>query len=102
MLFEVRDISAAHKRPNQLTQKARTLNEEPDQTMLAQLRVLEKKMGLVLTLVCIPYFRAHGYSTCLLYGSSKPLSGESSMNNQLPLKTTIMIRTTRQQITDPI
>lgn len=33
-----------------LTQKTRTLNEEPDQTMLARLRVLEKKMGLVLTL----------------------------------------------------
>ncbi|TEB36432.1 hypothetical protein FA13DRAFT_1787872 [Coprinellus micaceus] len=33
-----------------LSQKTRSLNEEPDQTMLARLRVLEKKMGLVLTL----------------------------------------------------
>ncbi|TFK30047.1 hypothetical protein FA15DRAFT_194753 [Coprinopsis marcescibilis] len=33
-----------------LTGKTRTLNEEPDKTMLARLRVLEKKMGLVLTL----------------------------------------------------
>lgn len=33
-----------------LSQKTRGLNEEPDKTMLARLRVLEKKMGLVLTL----------------------------------------------------
>ncbi|KDR81722.1 hypothetical protein GALMADRAFT_89996 [Galerina marginata CBS 339.88] len=33
-----------------VTQKARLLNEEPDRVMLAKLRVLEKKMGLVLTL----------------------------------------------------
>ncbi|KAG6814556.1 hypothetical protein H0H92_000084 [Tricholoma furcatifolium] len=33
-----------------VTQKTRLLSEEPDQTMLARLRVLEKKMGLVLTL----------------------------------------------------
>jgi len=34
-----------------VTQKTRLLNEEPDKIMLAKLRVLEKKMGLVLTLV---------------------------------------------------
>ncbi|KAH6918453.1 DASH complex subunit Dad3-domain-containing protein [Coprinopsis sp. MPI-PUGE-AT-0042] len=34
----------------QLSQKTRSLNDEPDKTMLARLRVLEKKMGLVLTL----------------------------------------------------
>ncbi|RDB21524.1 DASH complex subunit dad3 [Hypsizygus marmoreus] len=34
----------------QVTQKTRLLSEEPDQTLLARLRVLEKKMGLVLTL----------------------------------------------------
>ncbi|KAF6764031.1 DASH complex subunit Dad3-domain-containing protein [Ephemerocybe angulata] len=33
-----------------LSQKTRALHEEPDKTMLARLRVLEKKMGLVLTL----------------------------------------------------
>ncbi|CAA7271600.1 unnamed protein product [Cyclocybe aegerita] len=33
-----------------VTQKTRQLNEEPDKVMLAKLRVLEKKMGLVLTL----------------------------------------------------
>ncbi|EAU88720.1 hypothetical protein CC1G_01093 [Coprinopsis cinerea okayama7 len=33
-----------------LSQKTKTLHEEPDQTMLVRLRVLEKKMGLVLTL----------------------------------------------------
>jgi len=33
-----------------VTQKTRLLSEEPDETLLARLRVLEKKMGLVLTL----------------------------------------------------
>lgn len=33
-----------------VTQKARLISEEPDQMLLARLRVLEKKMGLVLTL----------------------------------------------------
>ncbi|KAF9013934.1 DASH complex subunit Dad3-domain-containing protein [Cyathus striatus] len=33
-----------------VTQKTRLLRQEPDQRMLARLRVLEKKMGLVLTL----------------------------------------------------
>jgi len=33
-----------------VTQKTRLLNEEPDKIMLAKLRVLEKKMGLVMTL----------------------------------------------------
>ncbi|KXN86937.1 DASH complex subunit dad3 [Leucoagaricus sp. SymC.cos] len=33
-----------------MTQKTRRLQEEPDKKMLARLRVLEKKMGLVLTL----------------------------------------------------
>jgi len=33
-----------------VTQKTRLLSEEPDQMLLARLRVLEKKMGLVLTL----------------------------------------------------
>ncbi|GLB34800.1 putative DASH complex subunit Dad3 [Lyophyllum shimeji] len=33
-----------------VTQKTRFISEEPDQMLLARLRVLEKKMGLVLTL----------------------------------------------------
>jgi len=33
-----------------VTQKTRLLHEEPDKHMLAKLRILEKKMGLVLTL----------------------------------------------------
>jgi len=33
-----------------VTQKTRLLSEEPDKLMLAKLRSLEKKMGLVLTL----------------------------------------------------
>ncbi|KAF8636671.1 hypothetical protein AX17_003477 [Amanita inopinata Kibby_2008] len=33
-----------------VTQKTRSLSEEPDKTMLARLRLLEQKMGLVLTL----------------------------------------------------
>ncbi|KAJ7132055.1 DASH complex subunit Dad3-domain-containing protein [Mycena epipterygia] len=34
----------------QLTQKTRNLTEKPDATLLARLRVLENKMGLILTL----------------------------------------------------
>ncbi|KAF5380855.1 hypothetical protein D9615_004100 [Tricholomella constricta] len=33
-----------------VTQKTRVISEEPDQMLLARLRILEKKMGLVLTL----------------------------------------------------
>lgn len=33
-----------------VTRKTRLIGEEPDQMLLARLRVLEKKMGLVLTL----------------------------------------------------
>jgi len=36
---------------SKVTQKTRLLHEEPDKQMLARLRILEKKMGLVLTLV---------------------------------------------------
>lgn len=35
----------------QVNNKARSLSEQPDRSMLARLRVLEQKMGLVLTLV---------------------------------------------------
>ena len=34
-----------------MNQKARLLSEQPDQSMLMRLRVLEQKMGLVMTLV---------------------------------------------------
>jgi nitrate reductase gamma subunit len=43
----------------QVTQKTRLLSEEPDKVMLAKLRILEKKMGLVLTLVSIQHVRSH-------------------------------------------
>jgi len=70
-----------HVSCSQLAQKTRALNEEPDKTMLAQLRVLEKKMGLVLTLV-----RGHRHFTVELIAeltwrlllSSKLPSGVSS------------------------
>lgn len=35
---------------NLLTQKTRSLNQQPDNDILPHLRLLEKKMGLVLTL----------------------------------------------------
>ena len=38
-----------------VTQKTRLLHEEPDKHMLAKLRILEKKMGLVLTLVSMTF-----------------------------------------------
>ena len=43
----------------QVNQKARSLSEQPDHSMLARLRVLEQKMGLVLTLVFLssPFLR---------------------------------------------
>lgn len=43
----------------QVNQKARSLSEQPDHSMLTRLRVLEQKMGLVLTLVFLssPLFR---------------------------------------------
>ena len=47
--------------PIEATQKAQLLAEKPDQMLLARLRVLEKKMGLVLTLVTRPPHRT--YST---------------------------------------
>jgi hypothetical protein len=34
----------------QVTQKTNALSEQPDQLLLARLRILEKKMGLVLTM----------------------------------------------------
>ncbi|KIY50741.1 hypothetical protein FISHEDRAFT_38109, partial [Fistulina hepatica ATCC 64428] len=37
-------------RMKEATKKLHVLAKEPDETMLARLRVLEKKMGLVLTL----------------------------------------------------
>ena len=36
----------------QVNQKTRLLSEQPDKVMLTKLRILEKKMGIVLTLVC--------------------------------------------------
>lgn len=36
----------------QLAAKTRQLSQEPDEKLLSELRVLERKMGLVLTLVC--------------------------------------------------
>jgi DASH complex subunit Dad3 len=44
---------ASPLRKFKVTQKTRLLSEEPDRMLLARLRVLEKKMGLVLTLVAI-------------------------------------------------
>lgn len=59
-----------------VTQKARQLNEEPDKVMLAKLRILEKKMGLVLTLVrSIMPSGAVSLSSHIMY-SSKPPFGE--------------------------
>ena len=46
-LYEFRPFQRAFK----VTAKTRKLSEEPDQLLLTRLRSLEKKMGLVLTLV---------------------------------------------------
>lgn len=69
-------------RASQMTSQTRKLSEAPDETLLACLRVLERKMGLVLTLV-----RMMLCSTCSLTDrvfilcSSKHLFGASSTNN---------------------
>jgi hypothetical protein len=61
---------------SKVTQKTRQLNEEPDKVMLAKLRILEKKMGLVLTLVrSILPSGAVSLSSRVMY-SSKPPFGE--------------------------
>ncbi len=68
----------------QVTQKTRQLNEEPDKVMLSKLRVLEKKMGLVLTLVrplnpaCVRAIPADQAYTI----SSKPPCGVLSTSSQ--------------------
>jgi len=76
-----------------MTQKTRMLQEEPDKRMLARLRVLEKKMGLVLTLA------SHVINQCLLTFnlllSSKPPFGVLSTNRPLQASTNTMIVTTR-------
>jgi len=72
-----------------MTQKTRMLQEEPDKRMLARLRVLEKKMGLVLTLA------SHVINQCLLTFnlllSSKPPYGVLSTNRPLQASTSTMI-----------
>jgi DASH complex subunit DAD3 len=49
------DLTACHETktcsPSQLVIQTRSLSETPDETMLKRLRILERKMGLVLTLV---------------------------------------------------
>jgi hypothetical protein len=87
----------------QLSQKTRSLNEEPDQTMLARLRVLEKKMGLVLTLVrallCI-ISRPPASPICnYIARSSKLQYGELSTTSLRPTRITTQ-RTTRPSSTD--
>lgn len=67
----------------QVTQKTRLLSEEPDQMLLARLRILEKKMGLVLTLVrrLVVDFVTYYSQECIFF-SSKLLCGVLSMNSQ--------------------
>lgn len=73
-----------------MTQKTRMLQEEPDTRMLARLRVLEKKMGLVLTLA------SHAINQCLLtfslFLSSKPPFGVLSTSRPLQASTMIVIK----------
>lgn len=67
----------------QVNQKTRLLSEQPDKLMLAKLRILEKKMGIVLTLVC-----THLLSISLSFphpSSSRLPFGLLSINNQITL-----------------
>jgi DASH complex subunit DAD3 len=56
------DASGANNALEQLLLKTRELSEAPDEALLGQLRTLERKMGLVLTLV-----RTVLMSTCQLF-----------------------------------
>lgn len=60
---------------------SRLLTQQPDSALLANLRTLEKKMGLVLTLVRTSFTRSLPISP--IQSSLKPLFGVSSMNNQI-------------------
>jgi DASH complex subunit DAD3 len=62
-----------HITSSKVTQKTRLLHEEPDKHMLAKLRILEKKMGLVLTLVSTTQFYLN--VILLFHNSSRPLCG---------------------------
>ncbi|KAF9527040.1 DASH complex subunit Dad3-domain-containing protein [Crepidotus variabilis] len=64
-----------------VTQKTRSLSEEPDKDMLVKLRVLEKKMGLVLTL-----FKASVWGVI----NEQPEPAMNSGNYSDPNDTTIM------------
>ena len=77
-----------------MTAQTRKLSEAPDEDLLACLRVLERKMGLVLTLVWIMllvcWFTGRFFNFC---SSSRRLYGVSLTNNQLQIhQTTTQIR----------
>ncbi|KJA27142.1 hypothetical protein HYPSUDRAFT_198428 [Hypholoma sublateritium FD-334 SS-4] len=64
-----------------VTQKTRQLNEEPDKVMLAKLRVLEKKMGLVLTL-----FKASVWGVINEQPEPSTHSGEYNDSNDMTIR----------------
>jgi hypothetical protein len=66
-----------------LTAQTRRLNEAPNEDLLVKFRSLEKKMGLVLTLVCVLAVVRWFRLLTLLPTSLKPLCGVLSTSSQL-------------------
>ncbi|KAF8226786.1 hypothetical protein L208DRAFT_1393290 [Tricholoma matsutake] len=64
-----------------VTQKTRLLSEEPDQMLLARLRVLEKKMGLVLTL-----FKASVWGVINEQPAAEPSHSYESSSNDITIR----------------
>ena len=79
-VLESEVLSEYAKLANHLRTITRLLAQQSDSALLANLRTLEKKMGLVLTLVRAFHTRSF---THLTYPSSKPPFGASSTNNQM-------------------
>jgi len=64
-----------------VTQKTRLLGEEPDQMLLARLRVLEKKMGLVLTL-----FKASVWGVINEQPATEQSNGDEDSTNDITIR----------------
>jgi hypothetical protein len=67
----------------QLVAKTRQLSQEPDEKLLSELRVLERKMGLVLTLVRLWFTMFVRRVLITIVCSSRLLYGPLSTNNPL-------------------
>jgi len=77
----------------QLLLKTRELSEAPDEGLLGQLRTLERKMGLVLTLVRAALMSFDQLLRCFPTSSKHPYGQLSMTDKPLRMKITHMTRT---------